>query len=443
MTKCPFCGSDTRPGDNFCLTCGNRLPAAPSFPQQAQPGQGEPGMAAEEEWHAPMHDAGTVAAPSAPRWSDMTDMSTSPNAFEEIPMRAAQEPPVAVATAAAPMDGIEKPARFTVRSENGEYEQDYTLDKLEIAIGRAPNSDILLAKDKLTSRRHATVRYEEGRYILRDERSANGTFVNRQQLDELAPYLLQDGDHISIGEHELIFHHSAAPTASSVEDMPTIAVPINSGSFEPNYIVHENETVPAITASEFSTDLMSEEPIVTTRGNSTPAPVEEAPDPVVPTLGAPIALLPTADAEVTFQTLTSFARPSVPDIGPLMAALSSLDGQIMSMQEQLNATQDAMRERDDAVTQTANQLRSGVRRVSDRMDNAIADVARRREEVAWTDLLQIMEDVQNNPRDIEYVTKLARKARELKKVFEMHQGILNTLAECNSLLRGLLGENAK
>ena len=104
-------------------------------------------------------------------------------------------------------------------------------------------------------------------------------------------------------------------------------------------------------------------------------------------------------------------------------------------------TQDAVRNHEAEVAQTTNQLRSGVRRVSDRMDNTIADVARSRESLSWTELIQLMEDVQNNPRDIEYVTKLARKARELNKVFQLHQNVLNTLAECNSLLRGLLGED--
>ena len=124
-----------------------------------------------------------------------------------------------------------------------------------------------------------------------------------------------------------------------------------------------------------------------------------------------------------------------------MAALSTLDGQVMSLQEQLNATQDAVRNHETEVAQAANQLRTGVRRVSDRMNNTIADVARSREALSWAELTQLMEDVQNNPRDIEYVTKLARRARELNKVFQMHQNVLNTLAECNSLLRSLIGED--
>jgi len=124
-----------------------------------------------------------------------------------------------------------------------------------------------------------------------------------------------------------------------------------------------------------------------------------------------------------------------------MAALTTLDGQVSLLQEQLNSTQEAIRSHETDIAQAANQLRSGVRRVSERMDSTIADVARSREALAWADLLQLMEDVMNNPRDIEYVTKLARKARELNKVFQIHQNVLNTLAECNSLLRSLIGDD--
>jgi hypothetical protein len=99
-----------------------------------------------------------------------------------------------------------------------------------------------------------------------------------------------------------------------------------------------------------------------------------------------------------------------------------------------------MRNHEAELAQTTNQLRTGIRRVAERMDNTIADVARSRETLAWAELLQLMEDVMNNPRDIEYVTRLARKARELNKVFQIHQNVLNTMAECNSLLRSMIGD---
>src|SRR5207237_392841 len=83
-----------------------------------------------------------------------------------------------------------------------------------------------------------------------------------------------------------------------------------------------------------------------------------------------------ADANVNFSRFANLSQPALPDMGALMAALSSLDGQVMALQEQFNTTQEAMRNHDAEVAQTANQLRIGIHRVAERMDNTIADVAR-------------------------------------------------------------------
>ena len=115
------------------------------------------------------------------------------------------------ATAAA-MNTIEKPGCLILWAEKSEVVlQEFLLDKPEMSIGHAPNSDILLPKQRLTSRRHATVRYEDGHYLLCDDRSAIGTLVNGHQLQELVPYLLHDGDQVSIGENELLFRAFSAP----------------------------------------------------------------------------------------------------------------------------------------------------------------------------------------------------------------------------------------
>jgi hypothetical protein len=150
-----------------------------------------------------------------------------------------------------------------------------------------------------------------------------------------------------------------------------------------------------------------------------------------------------SDADVTLSRLTNIAQPSLPEVSALMAALSALDGQVAALQGQINTTQEEMRQRDSEISQVTNQVRSGLRRVSDRMDSTIADVARSREALSWGELSQLLEDVMNNPRDLEYVTKLARKARDLNKIFQIHQNVLNTMAECNSLLRALIGDEHK
>ena len=540
-STCPFCGSETRPGDNFCLNCGNRLPSTPSPQQpQAQPVIGDSTIPAQDGWgqaqQQPSYQPPAQQAYQAPASAQQSSSYQAPTVLPSPPAVSwvdpaaptiasggsgnsdSQEPPTTlganIGSVQTASPAIEQPAKFILRADNGDVLQEYLLEKKEITIGRAPNSDILLSKDKLTSRRHATVIYDNGEYTLRDERSANGTFVNGQQLDEAATHVLQDNDHIGIGEHELVFSTANPGTSAEAEnmfaDMPTVSVPYNPAQ-ELTYRTREDDLVTSLANDDFSTRSMdnngtseaaaaqavppttppvvpmpvSEEvqPASMSMQNSTPAATGSAqvspqsnvqpaqslqssqsgqaiplPQTVVqtPPQSSPSAnSLPLAvqsatytppssgqsDAGVTFNRLTSIPQPSLPDIAPLLAALSTLDGQVMSLQEQLNATQDAVRNHEAEVAQTSNQLRSGVRRVSERMDNTIADVARSREALAWADLLQLMEDVMNNPRDIEYVTKLARKARELNKVFQLHQSVLNTLAECNSLLRSLLGDD--
>ena len=461
MDKCPFCSAETRPGDNFCLNCGNRLQTSTPSPQAAA--MVESTVPAPAEWVPPVPQS----ASSDNVWSNPDLLTIAADSADVATMRPGV---AAVASQAAPavMNKIEEPAHLILRADNNEVLNDYVLDKFEMSIGRAPNSDILLSKDKLTSRRHATILFENGQYSIRDERSANGTFVNSQQLDESSVRPLQNGDHIGIGEHELIFQTAHASSSGvDIESMPTMAVspPMMA---EMTFRTQDDPNLTASSDDEYGTRSMNGgsnvQQISPQQDNMpvTPPPVASPPvaepaalETVSPPASsqksipddvwqapsqAPSAPL-EASSGVTFSRLTSLPQPSLPDVAPLTAALAALDGQVASLQEQLNATQEAMRNHEADIQQTTGQLRSGVRSVSDRMDKTIADVARTREQLAWSELLQLMEDVMNNPRDIEYVIKLARKARELNKVFQIHQNVLSTLAECTSLLRGLVGED--
>ena len=454
MDKCPYCSAETRPGDNFCLNCGNRLvPSTPS-PQQAQPVFGDATLPASEDWLPPGPEAS--ASPQESEWKEEENQLTIANTSLEPPVDTSASSSSAAPVAQAILDKVEHPARLILRTDTGEVLQEYPLEKPETSIGRAPASDILLSKDKLTSRRHATVSYENGNYVILDEHSANGTFVNGQQLEEKKPHTLRDGDHIGIGEHELVFQAFKSASADDdagvdIDNMPTITVPPSAVS-DITYRTRDDELLTHSANDEFSTRSMnggesasSSDPVAETvippaSHDVAPVSVTKVEESAVPEAPA-VAEVSDSGSGVTFSRLTSLPQPALPDVAPLMAALATLDGQVSSFQEQLNTTQEAMRNHEANIAQTTNQLREGVRRVSERMDNTIADVARNREQLAWTELMQLMEDVMNNPRDIEYVTKLARKARELNKVFQIHQNVLNTLAECTSLLRSLLGED--
>ncbi len=492
VDTCPFCGAETRQGDNFCLNCGNRLPAATPSAQNQQD-SGEATQAEPQDWNV-SSNAATVTA-SDDNWNATTPAVS--NSENELAQHESSAP-----TAQATLDRLPEPAHFTLRSDSGEILQEYPLDKSEIAIGRAPTSDILLSKDKLTSRRHASIHFENNQYVLRDDHSANGTFINGQQLEDGVSHVLQDGDQVGIGEHELIFHAYNSPS-NKVEDLPTIAVSPNSDNPDVTYRTRESIETPETDYSTRQEESMSTVPAndANDDDNATSAEASgtndaqaayngvastaQAPDAQPSLPSTPPEVVPqTSNAQnqatppaastsspqtatpstnngysnnnytntsytennannkdiVSFNRFASISAPPLPDMSSLMAALSTLDGQVMSLQEQFNATQDAIRNHDTEFIQAANGLRSGIRRVSDRMDTTIAEVARSREALAWAELSQLMEDVMNNPRDIEYVTKLARKARELNKIFQIHQNVLNTMAECNSLLRSMIGE---
>jgi diguanylate cyclase (GGDEF)-like protein len=79
------------------------------------------------------------------------------------------------------------------------------LDDADVIIGRADSSRLYINSD-LVSRHHATISFVGGRYVLRDEGSTNGTFVNDMRITEPRP--LDDGDTVKIGRTVLKYTES-------------------------------------------------------------------------------------------------------------------------------------------------------------------------------------------------------------------------------------------
>ena len=84
----------------------------------------------------------------------------------------------------------------------------------ETNIGRAGASDLLLAQDDLTSRHHALIKRAGERVLIFDKRSYNGVFINGQKIEGERGHELADGDHISIGNYELIFRSALSKNVS-------------------------------------------------------------------------------------------------------------------------------------------------------------------------------------------------------------------------------------
>jgi len=83
----------------------------------------------------------------------------------------------------------------------------YALDSDVVSVGRDPDSDIFL-DDITVSRRHAEVERDGARYSIRDVGSLNGTYVNRQLVDEGE---LNEGDEVQVGKFKLVFVHGTSP----------------------------------------------------------------------------------------------------------------------------------------------------------------------------------------------------------------------------------------
>ena len=95
-------------------------------------------------------------------------------------------------------------AILVVRS--GEEEGDYfVLSSAVTTIGRHAESTIVL-DDITVSRRHSEIHKTDGRYLVKDAGSLNGTYVNQERVDVAE---LRQGYELQVGKFHLIFLESA------------------------------------------------------------------------------------------------------------------------------------------------------------------------------------------------------------------------------------------
>lgn len=82
-------------------------------------------------------------------------------------------------------------------SEKGGQERREVFDKNEISIGRVQGNDLLLPKGNV-SKRHARIVFRDGRFIVTDLKSTNGSYVNGHRIAQAT--IVREGDKIYIGD---------------------------------------------------------------------------------------------------------------------------------------------------------------------------------------------------------------------------------------------------
>jgi FHA domain-containing protein/zinc ribbon protein len=90
---------------------------------------------------------------------------------------------------------------LVVRSGGGRQGETFPLEADEIQIGRSPDADVFL-DDVTVSRTHAVLSRADGGYVIEDNGSLNGTYVNRRRVEKAR---LEDGDEVQIGKYRLTY----------------------------------------------------------------------------------------------------------------------------------------------------------------------------------------------------------------------------------------------
>lgn len=95
--------------------------------------------------------------------------------------------------------------------------KEFSLAQGTVTIGRLP--DNLIQVDNLAvSGHHAKIYWDTDHYVLEDNNSLNGTYVNNQRVSKA---VLKDGDSVLIGKHTVVFQdewHDEAPAHTTVAE---------------------------------------------------------------------------------------------------------------------------------------------------------------------------------------------------------------------------------
>ena len=167
----------------FCTACGRQNPDDARFCSQC----GTPLVAVSGDTDAPAEVASDVTATITFGGSEKAEASSD-----------RQLSPID----AAAVDALPAGHALLVVQRGPGAGNRFLLDLDLVTAGRHPESEIFL-DDVTVSRRHAEFERRGVDFSVRDVGSLNGTYVNRDRIDEV---MLKDGDEVQIGKYRLVFY---------------------------------------------------------------------------------------------------------------------------------------------------------------------------------------------------------------------------------------------
>ncbi len=115
----------------------------------------------------------------------------------------------------SPTSTAKAPVFAVVIHEKGGAERREMFEATEISVGRVQGNDLMLPKGNV-SKRHARLLYRDGRFIVTDLNSTNGTYVNRRRITQAT--IVREGDRIYIGDFVLRIELPGGAQSGEVED---------------------------------------------------------------------------------------------------------------------------------------------------------------------------------------------------------------------------------
>ena len=103
--------------------------------------------------------------------------------------------------------------RIEVRSD-GEVLEDLAFPPGRVIVGRSPDNEIYI-KSKFVSRHHAQLISDDEGCVIEDLNSTNGIFIGERQIKK---HRLEDGDVVTLGVHELVYHDLRGDKDADLED---------------------------------------------------------------------------------------------------------------------------------------------------------------------------------------------------------------------------------
>src|SRR5258706_5681133 len=129
--------------------------------------------------------------------------------------------------------------------EKGGAERRETFETSELTVGRVQGNELMLPKGNV-SKRHARLLYRDGRFIVTDLNSTNGTYVNRRRITQAT--IVREGDRIYIGDFVLRIELPGESGSASEQpsrarsDLGSLAEISTSGSLRPAGEEEEEQT---------------------------------------------------------------------------------------------------------------------------------------------------------------------------------------------------------